>query len=118
MFALPVYKGDRWPLWMVDVGLWMYDTLAMFKAERWHTTLRSSRRMLEREPGLNPDGLTGGIIYYDCMTDDARITLENAMAAAELGGRTITRARVTGVDHARAEDRPCEVRFTRPAVGP
>ena len=112
MFALPVYKEDRYPLWMVDVGLWMYDSLALFKAERFHTTLRSATRMLEREPLLNPDGLTGGIIYYDCMTDDARMTLENAMVAAELGSPVITRAKVTAVDDAQAKDRPCTVHFT------
>ena len=112
MFALPVYKGDRYPLWMMDIGLWMYDTLSMFKAERFHTTLRSAARMLDREPLLNPEGLTGGVVYYDCMTDDARITLENAMAAAELGAPTVTRARVDGVDDVHAQDRPCTVRFT------
>ncbi len=111
MFALPVYKEDRFPLWMVDVGLWMYDGLALFKNERLHTTLRSPERMLEHEPLLNPEGLSGGIIYYDCMTDDARITLENAMAASELGSPVVTRVRVTGVDDARATDRPCTVHF-------
>lgn len=111
MFALPVYQGDRHPLWMVDIGLWLYDTLALFKAERWHTTLRSPQRMLEREPLLNPDGLKGGVIYYDCMTDDARITLENALAAVELGSMVLTRARVVGVEGVQATDRPCTVRF-------
>ena len=67
---------------------------------------------MSASPGLNPEGLTGGIIYYDCMTDDARITLENAMAADELGSRVITRAKVTGVEDAHAMDRPCTVRFT------
>lgn len=98
MFALPVYEGDRHPLWLMDVGLWMYDSLSLFKVEKRHITLRSPKRMLEREPLLNPDGLTGGIIYYDCMTDDARITLENALAASELGAAVLTRARVVGVE--------------------
>ncbi|MEQ9503444.1 MAG: glycerol-3-phosphate dehydrogenase [Deltaproteobacteria bacterium] len=97
MFALPVYEGDRHPLWLMDVGLWMYDSLSLFKVEKRHITLRSSKRMLEREPLLNPEGLTGGIIYYDCMTDDARMTLENAIAATELGSPVLTRAKVVGV---------------------
>lgn len=98
LFALPVYESDRHPLWLMDVGLWMYDSLSLFKAEKRHITLRSQKRMLEREPLLNPEGLTGGIIYYDCMTDDARLTLENALAAAQLGSPVVTRAKVIGVE--------------------
>lgn len=97
MFALPVYESDRHPLWLMDVGLWMYDSLSLFKVEKRHITLRSPKRMLEREPLLNPAGLTGGIIYYDCMTDDARMTLENAIAATEQGSPVLTRAKVVGV---------------------
>jgi glycerol-3-phosphate dehydrogenase len=98
LFALPVYDNARHPLWLVDVGLWMYDSLSLFKVESRHITLRSPKRMLEREPLLNPAGLTGGIIYYDCITDDARLTLENAMAAAELGAPILTHACVTKVE--------------------
>ena len=98
MFALPVYEDDRHPLWLMDVGLWMYDSLSLFKVERRHITLRSSKRLLEREPGLNPEGLTGGIIYYDCITDDARLVLENALDAVEAGSVVLTRARVLEID--------------------
>lgn len=98
LFALPVYEGARHPLWLVDVGLWMYDSLARLQRRRRHTTLRSPKRMLEREPLLSSRGLTGGIIYYDCMTDDARLTLENAMAAAELGSPILTHASVVKID--------------------
>ncbi|MBK8014576.1 MAG: glycerol-3-phosphate dehydrogenase [Deltaproteobacteria bacterium] len=98
LFALPVYEGARHPLWMVDVGLWMYDSLSLFKVEKRHITLRSSKRMLEHEPLLRSEAMTGGIIYYDCMTDDARLTLENALAAAELGAPILTRARVVRIE--------------------
>src|SRR5262245_27766253 len=98
LFALPVYENARHPLWLVDVGLWMYDSLSLFKVESRHITLRSPKRMLEREPLLNPAGLTGGIIYYDCITDDARLTLENAMAASELGAPILTHASVVELE--------------------
>ncbi|MBI4821070.1 MAG: glycerol-3-phosphate dehydrogenase [Deltaproteobacteria bacterium] len=98
LFALPVYESDRHPLWKIDVGLWMYDGLSLFKTEHRHTTFRSPKRMLEREPLLNPKGLTGGIIYYDCITDDARLVLENALAARRLGAHVFTRARVVQID--------------------
>lgn len=98
LFALPVYETDRHPLWKIQVGMWMYDGLSLFKTEHRHVALRSPKRLLEREPLLRTDGLTGGIIYYDCLTDDARLTLENALAAAQLGVPVITRAKVVGVD--------------------
>lgn len=98
LFALPVYETDRHPLWKIQVGMWMYDGLSLFKAEHRHVALRSARRLLEREPLLRSDGLTGGIIYYDCLTDDARLTLENVVAAARLGVSVVTRASVIGVD--------------------
>lgn len=106
LFALPVYDDGRHPLWLMDVGLWMYDSLSLFKVEKRHITLRSPKRMLQHEPLLNPDGLTGGIIYYDCMTDDARLTLENAIAASELGSPILTRARVVGVERLEADETP------------
>lgn len=95
LFALPVYEESKHPLWKMDVGLWMYDGLSLFKGEARHLTLRSAKRMLEREPLLRPEGLTGGLIYYDCTTDDARLTLENALLAAKLGAVVLTRCRVT-----------------------
>jgi glycerol-3-phosphate dehydrogenase len=125
LFALPVYEDSRHPLWLVDVGLWMYDSLSLFKVENRHITMRSPRRMLEREPLLNPKGLTGGIIYYDCITDDARLTLENALAAAELGAKILTRAKVVtiadlegkGPAHATIEDQLTQKRITVKAKG-
>jgi glycerol-3-phosphate dehydrogenase len=97
-FAMPVYESSSHPLWKLDLGLWLYDGLSLFKAERRHLTVRSPRRMLEREPLLNPDGLTGGLVYYDCITDDARLTLENAMSAADAGAVVLSHARVSGLD--------------------
>lgn len=116
LFALPVYDDSKHPLWKMDVGLWMYDGLSLFKGEARHLTLRSAKRMLEREPLLRPEGLTGGLIYYDCTTDDARLTLENAILASRLGTPVLTQCRVVGVRDAPAEDR-VEVSFTDQRTG-
>lgn len=117
MFALPVYEDDRHPLWLMDVGLWMYDSLSLFKAEKRHITLRSPKRLLEREPCLNPEGLTGGIIYYDCMTDDARLVLENALDAVEAGSVVLTRARVTDIESTANGKADPQVRFEDEQTG-
>lgn len=117
MFALPVYENDRHPLWLMDVGLWMYDSLSLFKVEQRHITLRSPRRLLEREPGLNPEGLTGGIIYYDCVTDDARLVVENALDAVEAGSVVLTRARVLEIEGTTNGKADPSVRFEDLATG-
>jgi len=109
LFALPVYENDRHPLWKIQVGMWMYDGLSLFQAEQRHVAVRSPKRLLEREPLLRPDGLTGGIIYYDCITDDARLTLENALAASRLGAPVVTRLKVTRVEDVHSKTGPVRV---------
>ncbi|MFO0723130.1 MAG: glycerol-3-phosphate dehydrogenase [Myxococcota bacterium] len=109
LFALPVYENDRHPLWKIQVGMWMYDGLSLFQAEQRHIAVRSQKRLLEREPLLRAEGLTGGIIYYDCITDDARLTFENALAASRLGAPIVTRMRVTQIDDLHARSGPVTV---------
>ena len=110
-FALPVYESSRHPLWKMDLGLWLYDGLSLFKTEKRHVTIRTAKRMLEQEPLLNGDGLSGGLIYYDCITDDARLTLENAMAADISGAKVLTHAKVIGVEDLHEKKSNAVVRF-------
>ena len=83
-FLLPVYKHDKPGLFVLDVGLWIYDGLSKFSSPKLHRTVRAPR-LGKIEPGLKRDGLDGGLLYYDCATDDARITLENIVDARALG---------------------------------
>ena len=83
-FLLPVYKHDKPGLFVLDVGLWIYDGLSKFSSPKLHRTVRAPR-LGKIEPGLKRDGLDGGLLYYDCATDDARLTLENIVDARALG---------------------------------
>lgn len=94
-FLMPTYKGQFPGLAMMDMGLWIYDALAKFRVHR-HTKFRA-KAIAEREPQLNRQKLTGGIVYYDAVTDDARLTLENVVESAELGAAVLNYARVEGV---------------------
>ena len=94
-FLMPTYKGQFPGLAMMDAGLWIYDALAKFSVHR-HTKHRA-RAIAQREPQLNREKLTGGIIYYDAVTDDARLTLENVVESGELGAAVLNYARVKGV---------------------
>jgi glycerol-3-phosphate dehydrogenase len=91
-FMVTNYKGDRRFLATLDLGLWIYDALCLWGNYRNHRTF-GAKKTLEREPGLKPDGLRGGILYYDCLTDDARLTLENALDAQALGAVVLNHAR-------------------------
>ncbi len=83
-FTWPVYQGARIPRWKLGAGLTLYDVLALFRNVGRHHRL-SRAAVLEREPALNPAGLLGGATYFDARTDDARLTLANAIGAAEAG---------------------------------
>jgi glycerol-3-phosphate dehydrogenase len=83
-FLVANYHGDRRWLVTLDLGLYLYEALCFFGGYRNHRTYRAART-LELEPMLRPEGLVGGVVYYDAMTDDARITLENVLDARDLG---------------------------------
>ncbi len=96
-FLLPSYKGDQRPAWMVHAGLWLYDLLAgtqNIARHRWF----SPDQALQRAPDLEPRNLAGCGLYYDAQVNDARLVLENILAAEENGGRCFNYCRVTQID--------------------
>jgi len=92
-FLFPVYESSRRRLWFINAGMWLYDGLSLFRSPQLHRTLDPEEVRAE-EPTLNADGLTGAPLYYDGSTDDARLTLETALDAAEHGATIATWTRV------------------------
>lgn len=84
-FLIPIYEGARPGFEMMNIGLWIYDSLALFRAPGLHKAIRGAHRALALEPLLAADGLRGVLEYFDCTTDDARLVLENALDAIALG---------------------------------
>jgi glycerol-3-phosphate dehydrogenase len=99
-FLIPIYKGVRPGLEIMNVGLWIYDSLALFRAPRLHRTFRGAKAALALEPQLRPQGLRGALEYFDCATDDARLVLENALDAQALGAEMYTYTEITGFERA------------------
>ncbi len=99
-FLIPIYKGAKPGLELMNFGLWIYDSLALFRAPRLHKTFRGARAALELEPQLRGEGLRGALEYYDCATDDARLVLENAIDARGLGADCRTYTEVTRFERA------------------
>lgn len=87
-FLFPVYRGDPVGFFTLGVGMWLYDLLAAFRNIRAHRML-SATRVSDMEPALRTVGLRGAALYYDCFTDDARLTLETILAAVTEGAVAI-----------------------------
>jgi len=92
-FMFPVYRDSRVGLLQMRVGMWLYDILSGFTSFRRHRIL-GRRRATRAEPGLRADGLRGAAVYYDCLTNDARLTLETTLDAAAHGAVVATYAEV------------------------
>lgn len=83
-FLMPIYKETKPGLELLNIGLWIYDTLALFRSPKLHKTFRGAKAA-EMEPLIADEGLTGAIEYYDAVTDDARLVLENVLSARAAG---------------------------------
>ena len=92
-FLFPVYQGARKSLRMITAGMWLYDGLALFRSPKRHRTLKPAD-VAEEEPLLRQEGLQGAPLYYDCSTDDARLTLETVIDATRNDAVVVNWARV------------------------
>ncbi|OHB78972.1 MAG: hypothetical protein A2W31_13950 [Planctomycetes bacterium RBG_16_64_10] len=108
-FLLPIYHGGPIGLERANLGLWIYDLLALFRSPHGHRTYRGAGAAA-LEPALRSDGMRGVIEYYDCITDDARLVLETILDARAQGADCRSYTQVTGLDR-RGDGRVCGVRY-------
>ncbi|MFO0748704.1 MAG: glycerol-3-phosphate dehydrogenase/oxidase [Myxococcota bacterium] len=94
-FLMPVWKDGRHGLGKINLGLWLYDMLSLFRTPKLHKKLSPAKTLAEAR-ALRADNLAGGILYYDCRTDDARLTLANVLDAERRGAATLAYARYDG----------------------
>ncbi len=99
-FLIPLYEGGRVsPLgaskWRLRIGLRLYDWLAGKQNIEPHRWLNPSA-VLNIAPTLAADGLRGGFLYYDCLTNDARLVIEVIKAAAGFGAVIVNYAEARG----------------------
>ncbi len=88
-FLYPVFAPDS--LMKIRAGLAVFDWLAAAEGGEKHRTL-APREVREHLPGLR-DPLKGAVLYPEYITDDARLTLENAQSAAQHGALVVNHAR-------------------------
>jgi glycerol-3-phosphate dehydrogenase len=93
-FMVPIYERTKHGPLKVWLGMLAYDTLSYDKSVGNHKMF-SAEEALEREPGLNPEGLQGAAFYYDGQVEYAeRVAVENAISAHEHGAVVLNYARV------------------------
>jgi glycerol-3-phosphate dehydrogenase len=103
-FLIPTYKQGGNRRWMIKAGMLVYDLLSWDRGRLEDPERRipghrmlSSQRVLEAEPGVVPERLTGGAVYYDCRCEPERLCLEFILGAAQRGAVVVNYARVTGL---------------------
>lgn len=92
-FVLP-HNAQQRPFWMVRLGLFLYDHLAL------RTVLKGSYGVNLRGSALGvplDDRYSKGFVYSDCRVDDSRLVVLNAVDAAQKGAKILTRTKCTKI---------------------
>jgi len=92
-FVVPTYQWWESPFY--GAGLKLYNLLAGkygFGASR----ILSKEQTLEHLPALDPEGLRGGVIYFDGQFDDSRLLINLVATASEHGATLLNYAEVKG----------------------
>jgi glycerol-3-phosphate dehydrogenase len=88
-FAIPAHSGER-PLWLLRSGLWLYDRLSRRGGLPASTTVDITHHPIGNAL-KRPFGTA--FEYSDCVADDSRLVIANALDAAERGAAICTGAR-------------------------
>jgi glycerol-3-phosphate dehydrogenase len=96
-FLMPVWKDSKHGLEFMNLGLWLYDALSLFGVYRIHSRL-GRKQVIKAAPMVRQEGLTGALLYYDAVTDDTRLTMENILGGIQAGGAALSRARAEGAE--------------------
>lgn len=78
------------------IGLTIYDWLSG-KYSFGRSSSLSKEEVIKAMPDINPNGLKGGIEYFDGQFDDSRLAIDIAKTCAENGGVLVNYAKVTGI---------------------
>jgi glycerol-3-phosphate dehydrogenase len=95
-FLIPVYPWSPHGMLAISAGVFLYDTLALFRNHG--TRVLSKETALKEEGRLEGKNLKGGVVYHDVVMDDARLGLENVRSAAHHGAVTVNYMNVRGFD--------------------
>lgn len=81
-FIVPCYS--LWQKMFYGIGLKVYDLLSG-KASLGKSRILSRDETIDQLPGVNQDGLVGGVLYMDGQFDDTRLLIDMAVTADRNG---------------------------------
>ncbi len=93
-FMFPAYRGEGRPLWQLRIGVKLYDLLCggrNFQPSRGFNR-EETRALL---PDLDAENLSGAVRYFDALTNDARLVLDNLRSAERHGAALANYAKLT-----------------------
>lgn len=93
-FVIPSYRW--WQKFYYAIGLGLYDLLAG-KLGIGKTRSINTGKTLKKLPTLVKQGLSGGVVYHDGQFDDARLALNLAQTAMNLGATVLNHTKVVGL---------------------
>ncbi len=86
-FVFPTYRGGLrhpWARWKLRIGVKLYDLLCGGR-NLGSSCSYTPAELRELLPDINAADLTGGIRYFDALTNDARLVLDTLRAADRAG---------------------------------
>ena len=93
-FCLPLYKGGRVGMFLLGMGMWLYDALSLFEAPKFHERL-SPKETMNRFPMMNGKDLVGSYVYSDAYMDDDRLVVETLRSAHSYGATSVNYVKAT-----------------------
>jgi glycerol-3-phosphate dehydrogenase len=93
-FVVPSYSWWEGPFY--GIGLKVYQVMSG-KYGFGSSKLISKEETLKRLPNVNPDGLMGGVVYYDGQFDDTRLLINLMATAVEQGATVLNYTKVTAL---------------------
>ena len=84
-FMFPQFRAQKQG-WRSFLQLWLSDRLCKTESDLKSRRL-SPEQVLEYSPDLRSAGLSGGTLFYDCVTDDARLALAVVLDAQTRGAK-------------------------------
>ena len=96
-FVFPTWRGSNWPRWQLALGVRVYDLLCGGR-NLGKSAAHGPDGVLAKVPGLRADGLTGGVSYFDALTNDARLVIDTLRSAEAAGATLLNYAAYLGGD--------------------
>lgn len=82
-FILPLSRMHPLFEWKAQIGLALYDLVALSAQHHHHFEKLRPNAVLENAPALSGNKLSGGLKFHDGITDDSRIVLEVIKSACQ-----------------------------------